>query len=169
MPDNPKPSHPLSEIGHLFLSSIRQQQMRGAPLPQRRPPARFRRPLQPPARLPRSREAGRTIDLTPEELAQVYGEGEAEDLPQASPGIAAHTAGHRGHRGPFQFQADGTGQRIRPAPGGAGTAHRADRRRCRGIQADLFRRRQGNRRCRPKSKTRKSTLRRRSCRRPSTS
>jgi hypothetical protein len=39
MPETKQSSRALSEIGHLFLSSVRQRQMDGAPLPRRYPPA----------------------------------------------------------------------------------------------------------------------------------
>jgi hypothetical protein len=52
----------LSEISHLFLSGIRQKQTQGAPRPMRTPP---------------SQRTDVSIDLTPEEFAQVFG-GEAQ-------------------------------------------------------------------------------------------
>lgn len=54
MSDAPKPNPSLAEISHLFLSSVRERQTGGAPKPVRRPPGR-----------------AQTVDLTPEELAQV--------------------------------------------------------------------------------------------------
>ena len=56
-------SRSLSEIGHLFLSSVRERQTNGAPLPKRQPPGR----PAPSARLEVS------VDLTPEEFAHVCG------------------------------------------------------------------------------------------------
>ena len=56
--DSEKPSkRSLSEISHLFLSSVRNRQTQGAERPQRMPPHR----------------SDVTIDLTPEEFAEVYG------------------------------------------------------------------------------------------------
>ena len=52
----------LSEISHLFLSSIRDRQGGSAPRPQRTPPP--------------SARASASMDLTPEEFAQVLGAGE---------------------------------------------------------------------------------------------
>src|SRR5262245_3017118 len=63
-PDQPQPDKKLSEIGHLFLSSIRSRASNGNPPPQRTPPG-VRRDVE--------------IDLTPEEFAQVFGE---DDLPE---------------------------------------------------------------------------------------
>lgn len=63
MSDQPKHNRPLSEISHLFLSSIRESAGNGAPKPQRTPPGSPPRP-------------NVSMDLTPEEFAQVYG-GEA--------------------------------------------------------------------------------------------
>ena len=56
----------LSEISHLFLSSVRDRQTNGAPRPQRMAP----------------RRSDLTIDLTPEEFASVYGGSEAAPEPQ---------------------------------------------------------------------------------------
>jgi hypothetical protein len=57
MDEQPK-KKPLSEIGHLFLSSVRDRQHGGNPAPKRKPPAKGK--------------AG-NVDLTPEEYAQVIG------------------------------------------------------------------------------------------------
>ena len=73
MPDhdaNPPldPKKTLSEISHLFLSSIRDKQTNGAARPVRKGPGQPRQDAaQPPPRTDQS------IDLTPEEFAQVYG------------------------------------------------------------------------------------------------
>jgi len=69
----------LSEISHLFLSSVRDRQTNGAPRPQRTPP--------------RSDES---IDMTPEEFAQIYG-GAAEaagEAPRKAVPIAAVISAH---------------------------------------------------------------------------
>lgn len=63
MPDDPKPKRNLSEISHLFLSSVRDRQTNGANRPQRIPPPR----------------PDVSIDLTAEEFAQVYGAEGAVD------------------------------------------------------------------------------------------
>ena len=81
MPDDPQQpkKRPLSEISHLFLSSVRHRQTGGADRPQRMPP--------PPSDM--------TIDLTPEEFAQVYGGGEPAPEPQRkSVPVAAIIAAH---------------------------------------------------------------------------
>lgn len=72
MSDTPQPKRPLSEISHLFLSSVRDRQTNGAPRPVRRPPG--------------SREIHKdlSIDLTPEEFAQVFGAAESADSPRES-------------------------------------------------------------------------------------
>jgi hypothetical protein len=57
-----KPNRPLSEISHLFLSSIRDAAGNGQPKPQRVPP-----------------KSNVSMDLTPEEYAQVFGAEAATD------------------------------------------------------------------------------------------
>src|SRR5262245_27195520 len=82
MSDQPKKDRPLSEISHLFLSSMREKQGGGAPRPQRKPPA------------PRPHGS---IDLTPEEFAQVFGESEsspAQSSKPRAPGVTAVIATH---------------------------------------------------------------------------
>ena len=67
MSDDPqKKKRSLSEISHLFLSSVRDRQTNGVPRPQRGAPKR----------------SDVTIDLTPEEFAQVYGNGGGPADPQ---------------------------------------------------------------------------------------
>lgn len=63
--DPSKQNRPLSEISHLFLSSIRDAASNGMPRPQRTPP-----------------KANVSMDLTPEEYAQVFGaEAQTEGTP----------------------------------------------------------------------------------------
>ena len=59
MPEESPKKRSLSEISHLFLSSVRDRQTGGASQPKRTPPTDV------------------SIDLTPEEFARVYGQGEA--------------------------------------------------------------------------------------------
>ena len=71
MPDdaqNPQKKKSLSEISHLFLSSVRDRQTGGTKPPHRTPP---------PTDL--------SIDLTPEEFAQVYGAASPATEPQRKP------------------------------------------------------------------------------------
>ena len=75
----PDPKKTLSEISHLFLSSIRDKQTNGSPRPQRKAPG----PVAPdasdaaaPQPAGQEKPGPRTdlsVDLTPEEFAQVYG------------------------------------------------------------------------------------------------
>lgn len=60
---NSDPKKTLSEISHLFLSSIRDKQTNGAPRPQRKAPAAVE-PAQ---------GTDKSVDLTPDEFAQVHG------------------------------------------------------------------------------------------------
>src|SRR6476646_9085700 len=91
-PDNnvPKKDRSLSEISHLFLSSVRDRHTNGAPRPVRKPPA------QPPAP---QQNPNVSIDVTPEEFAQrLSGAAPAQpsselDPPQVSAIIGAHLNG----------------------------------------------------------------------------
>jgi hypothetical protein len=78
MSDQPQPKRSLSEIGHLFLSDIRQKQT--GPRPMRIPPAR----------------TDLTIDLTPEEFAQVFGEKTADESGPSIAPVQAVLASHLG-------------------------------------------------------------------------
>ncbi|HEY8668254.1 MAG TPA: hypothetical protein VIL86_16515 [Tepidisphaeraceae bacterium] len=71
MPD-PKPSRRLSEISHLFLSSVRQRQTGGQQRPRRTPPGGVPRPAV-------------SIDLTPEEFAKRFNAPQAAEQLQATP------------------------------------------------------------------------------------
>lgn len=73
MDDQQPKKKPLSEIGHLFLSDVRDRHLGGAPRPQRTPPGgSAKAPHAKPASAPRTDVS---IDLTPEEYAQVFGGG----------------------------------------------------------------------------------------------
>lgn len=79
MDDQQPKKKPLSEIGHLFLSDVRDRHLGGMPRPQRTPPGGKAPPQGPPASpipapAPRSDVS---IDLTPEEYAEVFGGGAA--------------------------------------------------------------------------------------------
>ena len=85
------PQRPLSEIGHLFLSSIRDRQTNGAPRPVRKGPGQ---PIVPSANI----DPKLSIDLTPEEFAQTYGDTDAaagERRPQVAAVIAMHLNGRQ--------------------------------------------------------------------------
>ena len=95
---NLDPKKTLSEISHLFLSSIRDKQTNGAARPQRTPPGQ-RKPEQSPE-VASPKPAPRTdisIDLTPEEFAQVYGGAAAEA------GAEGESAGHEGAAEPRTY------------------------------------------------------------------
>jgi len=72
-----KPSRPLSEISHLFLSSLRDSAGENRPRPQRTPPGAPRPPAPKNSAVPPVRR-DQTIDLTPEEFAQVFGVPETQ-------------------------------------------------------------------------------------------
>ena len=92
-PHDPKKT--LSEISHLFLSSIREKHTNGAARPQRKGPGLARPASEPtPPQAPAPTPAPRTdlsIDLTPEEFAQVYGAGPVES-PAAHAPLSAEPA-----------------------------------------------------------------------------
>jgi hypothetical protein len=79
MSDQPKSNRPLSEISHLFLSSVRDRQTNGASRPVRRPPG--------------SHEVRQevSIDLTPEEFEQVFGAVDAVSDADAPGEAAVHS------------------------------------------------------------------------------
>jgi hypothetical protein len=92
MPDpshNPSTSRNLSEIGHLFLSSVRERQTNGAALPKRQPPRAMmaeeqESPQGPRLAVPQApRMEVESIELSAEEFRQVE-----EDPTSAVPGIA---------------------------------------------------------------------------------
>jgi len=85
-----EPSRPLSEISHLFLSSIRDRQTNGAARPVRKPPTNATTN----AHTPTKSEPTHTIDLTPEEFAQVYGGSESSHHDESRPDVTAVIAAH---------------------------------------------------------------------------
>ena len=97
MPDETPPKRSLSEISHLFLSSVRDKQTNGAPRPQRIPPG-LPRPPQQPGYAPIDNDA---IDLTAEENARVFaeqgtgGEGSARRTPPVTAILGAHLNGRQ--------------------------------------------------------------------------
>jgi hypothetical protein len=98
--DGQKPKkRSLSEISHLFLSSVRDRHTDGAPPPNRKPPKR----------------TDLTIDLTPEEFAQVYGEAPSAGPRRKRVPIAAVIGAHLNGR---QFDRVKEYARHRAAGGG---------------------------------------------------
>src|SRR5690606_31979315 len=69
----------LTEISHLFLSSVRDRQTGGAPRPTRRPPQAM----------------DVSIDLTPEEFAEVFSPQDTEGRAPITP-VTAVLAAHLG-------------------------------------------------------------------------
>jgi hypothetical protein len=72
MDQTPKQPRSISEISHLFLSSVREKQTGGAVRPVRTPPKSLASPETP------APQAAPSIDLTPEEYAQVFAGSDAE-------------------------------------------------------------------------------------------
>jgi hypothetical protein len=96
MSDEQPQKRSLSEISHLFLSSVRDRHTNGAPRPQRIPPGQPR-PVQRPATPLPSDGGDLSIDLTPEEFAQVFGEptADVESAPvRRTPQVTALLSGH---------------------------------------------------------------------------
>jgi hypothetical protein len=97
MPDLPKQPRSISEISHLFLSSVRDKQTGGAPRPTRTPP--------PPATQHEPAPSQNDIELTPEEYAEVFsGADNATDaqadlrIPPVTAIIAQHLNGRAHER-----------------------------------------------------------------------
>ncbi|HEX4795426.1 MAG TPA: hypothetical protein VH370_16640 [Humisphaera sp.] len=97
MSDPNQPKRSLSEISHLFLSSVRERHTNGAPRPQRIPPKGNNVASG-------SAKQEFSIDLTPEELAQVTGAGQCPPAHIERPGtivtalLSAHLNGHQNER-----------------------------------------------------------------------
>ena len=81
MSDPIPPKRSLSEISHLFLSSVRDKQTNGVPRPTRVPPRKIDQPTDT-SPMP-DRKNDLSIDLTPEEFAQVFGDGSSAQPPAA--------------------------------------------------------------------------------------
>src|SRR5689334_5822005 len=97
MQDQPKQPRSISEISHLFLSSVRDKQTGGAPRPTRTPP--------PPAAQHEPAPSPNDIELTPEEYAEVFsGTDHASDsqndlrIPPVTAIIAQHLNGRAHER-----------------------------------------------------------------------
>lgn len=100
-PDETPKKRPLSEISHLFLSSVRDGQFPGLPRPQRTPPPRKNDeagatpPVPPAAGAPAARpHPEQSIDMTPEEFAQVFGETAAPAPATRQPPVTAIVSAH---------------------------------------------------------------------------
>lgn len=76
--DQHPPQRRLSEISHLFLSDVRARQTNNAPPPVRKPPGSFKGDV--------------SIDLTPEEFAQVFAENSDPAPAAAAPEAKGETA-----------------------------------------------------------------------------
>lgn len=101
MSDQPKQPRSISEISHLFLSSVRDRQTGGAGRPVRTPPLSQQSAPQPPSPM-HAQPPGPSVDLTPEEYAQVFG-GPTETSDSAEmriPPITAVVAQHLNGRAP---------------------------------------------------------------------
>src|SRR5687768_5994174 len=104
MEDQAKQNRGLSEISHLFLSSVRERQTQGMPRPVRKPPGAAadgaregaREGAEAPVAAASSMSSMPSIDLTPEEFREVYAdpadamEHEAAGAPPARVMICAH-------------------------------------------------------------------------------
>ncbi len=87
-----EPNHSLSEISHLFLSAVRDRTTGGSSRPVRTPP---------------TRQPAVSIDLTPEEYAEVFGAGEDQEVssaPAHAASVGKITAIIGGHLNGKQFE-----------------------------------------------------------------
>src|SRR4051812_26856513 len=89
-PDEAPKKRPLSEISHLFLSSVRDGAFPGLPKPKRTPPKTESEEVIPPS----SHDGELDIDLTPEEFAQVFSETNPADAKPKQPPITAVVSAH---------------------------------------------------------------------------
>jgi hypothetical protein len=82
-------SRNLSEIGHLFLSSVRDRQMQGAPMPRRQPPSR------PTLSVPAAPQLDMSIALESEieQGARIAADGTASGFPPVAAILGAHLDG----------------------------------------------------------------------------
>lgn len=105
MSDPIPPKRSLSEISHLFLSSVRDKQTNGSPRPMRVPPKKIEEPTDTSNQPMPERKNDLSIDLTPEEFAQVFGDSagagqqshKARDL-QVSAVLGSHLNGRQFER-----------------------------------------------------------------------
>ena len=100
----PKPEKALSEISHLFLSSVRDRQTNGgAARPKRTPPSQqAQQPAQqqpahqqPSDPAPSSGNGAHCVELTPEELAHVFDDIDAHHAPSAAAAAGSHPDAER--------------------------------------------------------------------------
>ena len=93
MADSSNTNRSLSEISHLFLSNVRELPRPGAARPQRIPPGGKR--IESPAPVAEPKPAHSSVDLTPEEFAQVFGQIDLDDdKPSKQPIVTAVLASH---------------------------------------------------------------------------
>src|SRR5690349_7735519 len=97
MDQTPKQPRSISEISHLFLSSVRDKQTDGMTRPVRTPPKSSGHAAVP---VPQAPAPAPSIDLTPEEYAQVFATPDAESsdtselrIPPVTAVIAQHLNG----------------------------------------------------------------------------
>jgi hypothetical protein len=104
MPDQPQKPQLISEISHLFLSTVREKQTGAAPRPVRVPPPSQRSEESRQAESKPSLPMQSSIDLTPEEYAQVSGHAENEERESENvapiPPVTAVVAQHLNGRAP---------------------------------------------------------------------
>jgi hypothetical protein len=87
MSDSIPPKRSLSEISHLFLSSVRDKQTNGAPRPLRVPPRKIEESAKP-------GQPDLSIDLTPEEFAQVFADPTGGPAPRGGAKVTAVLSAH---------------------------------------------------------------------------
>ena len=105
MEDQAKHNRGLSEISHLFLSSVRERHTQGVPRPVRKPPGAAADGVEALGAVSPVVESMPSIDLTPEEFREVFAEPEtamAHDDSAAAPPARVMICAHLGAR---QFDA----------------------------------------------------------------
>ena len=105
MSELPSTSRSLTEIGHLFLSSVRERQTNGAPMPRRQPPERMPLSVPMPPRIEGAIEITpvRTSSAEPFNVTEVIDAtpleaGESPRFPQVTAILGAHLNGNQSAR-----------------------------------------------------------------------
>jgi len=117
MPTEDDQQHSVNDISHLFLSNVRSLSGNGMPRPQRKPPGSHSLPAASTAATTHSPAAApgtvKSVDLTPEELAHVFGSG-SQRPSSAEAALAADAQPHASAVKPTVAEQEPTASGIAP-------------------------------------------------------